>query len=104
MISVYSQSLSLLTQFNVWNTMHRKMEVNGRCCLDCQAHRYKLDHTPASWLKACSADAEGWCSREQRIITLINDVREAVANTSDATAARRENKGAKPRKSSSPNQ
>ena len=101
-LTVYSQSLSLLTQFNVWNKetcTDKNGSPTGLCCLDCvRPTVHKLDqYSGLAGLKACSADAEGWCSREQRIpAALINDVREAAANTSDATAARRKTKETKP--------
>lgn len=86
-LTVYSQSLSLLTHFNLWNKETCTDEFGsptGRCCSDCvQPTARKLAlYSGLSGLKACSADAEGWCVRGQRLpIALVDEVRERAANT-----------------------
>ena len=59
-----SQSLSLLTYFNLWNKdtcTDSNGSPTGRCCNDCiKPSKHKLiAYTGLKGLKACSADVEG---------------------------------------------
>jgi hypothetical protein len=87
-LTVYSQSLSLLTYFNLWNKetcTDGSGSPTGRCCNDCiEPTTHKLaQYSGLAGLKACSADAEGWCAHGQRIpIALVDAVRDGVANES----------------------
>ena len=60
-LTVYSQSLSLLTHFNLWNKetcTDESGSPTGRCCNDCIGPTtHKLaQYSGLAGLKACSAD------------------------------------------------
>ncbi len=70
--SIYSQSLSLVTHFNMWNKgicTDAAGSPSGRCCNDCiEPAVNKLERfTGLVALKACSSSGEGWCARGQGI-------------------------------------
>ena len=71
-LSIYSQSLSLVTHFNMWNKgicTDAMGSPSGRCCNDCiEPAVNKLERfTGLVALKTCSSSGEGWCTKGQGI-------------------------------------